>query len=62
MPEKDTALAIMGAAVGLAGLLLVFSGFLLARAAQYESKRGDVYRVFAKFGLLSHRRRPMWLA
>ena len=52
MADKDVALAMMGAAVGLAGLLLVFSGFLLARAAQYETKRGDVYRILAKVGLI----------
>lgn len=52
MAEKDVALAIMGAALGLAGLLLVFSGFLLARSAQYESKRGDKYRYLAKLAMI----------
>jgi hypothetical protein len=52
MDRKDEALAIMGAAISIAGLLLVFAGFLLTKAESYETKRGDVYRNFAKLSLV----------
>jgi hypothetical protein len=51
LAEKDVALAILGAAIGLAGLLLVFAGFLLVRAAEFQSRRGDIYRIMAKAAL-----------
>jgi|ERR1035437_7622863 hypothetical protein len=37
MPDitKDVMVAVLGAAVGLAGLLLIFSGFLFAQAASF---------------------------
>jgi hypothetical protein len=50
--ERDVALAIMGSAMAAAGLLLVFAGFLFARADQYESRRGDKYRLIARLGLI----------
>ena len=52
MAEKDVALAILGAAIGLAGLLLVFAGFLLVRAAEFQTRRGDIYRTIAKAALV----------
>src|SRR5258708_4751663 len=43
MPElaKDVMLAVVGAAVGLAGLLLIFSGFLFAQAAAFPPETTD---------------------
>ena|SRR5579862_1876990 len=39
MPEhKDVITAILGASVGLAGLLLVFSGFIFSQAASFPSE------------------------
>jgi hypothetical protein len=38
MADKDTALAILQAAIALAGLLLVFIGFLLSKADQTDLK------------------------
>ena len=49
---KDVIVAILGASVGLAGLLLVFVGFVYARAESFETRRGDRYRFVAKIGLL----------
>jgi len=53
MADKDVALAILGASIGLAGLLLVFIGFLLAKADQQDlkSKRSNI-RTIAVVGLL----------
>ena len=48
---KDVVIAILGAAVGLAGLLLVFIGFVYSRAEGFETRRGDRYRLVAKVGL-----------
>jgi hypothetical protein len=53
VPEpKDTVAAILGASAALAGLLLVFVGFVYARAEGYSSRRGDIFKYVAKFGAL----------
>jgi hypothetical protein len=52
MAERDAALAIMGGAIGIAGLLLVFAGFLLSRAAAYQTKRGDIFKHLAQLSLV----------
>jgi sorbitol-specific phosphotransferase system component IIC len=53
MPElKDTILAVLGASVSLAGLLLVFVGFLYSHAETFETKRRDRFRRIAKAGLI----------
>lgn len=43
MPEyaKDVMVAVLGASVGLAGLLLVFSGFLFSRADSFDKANTD---------------------
>ena|SRR6266436_3935659 len=42
MPDtKDVILAVLGASVGLAGLLLVFSGFVFSQAATFPSTTSD---------------------
>ena len=50
--SKDLAVAIVGASVALAGLLLVFIGFVFSRADALSSRRGDTYRLAARLGLV----------
>jgi hypothetical protein len=59
MPEyaKDVIIAILGASVGLAGLLLVFSGFVFAQADSFPKATTDdsiinKYRNVGRLGLL----------
>lgn len=49
MADKDTALAILQAAIAIGGLLLVFIGFLLGKADQIglKSRRMRVRRIAA---------------
>ena len=53
---KDIAIAIVGAAIGLAGLLLVFSGFVFSQADTFPPETADAviakYKVAGKWGLL----------
>lgn len=52
---KDVMPAVLGAAVGLAGLLLIFSGFLFAQAASFPKETPDAiinkYRNAGRLGL-----------
>jgi hypothetical protein len=43
MPEfsKDIVLAVMGSAVGMAGLLLIVAGFAFAQAGSFPSTTDD---------------------
>jgi hypothetical protein len=50
--EKDVALGLLGAILAVAGLLLVFSGFLFTKAESFESKRGDKFRLMGKLGVI----------
>jgi hypothetical protein len=52
LPDTDTILAILSSGIALAGLLLIFSGFLFAKAASFETRRGDKFRLFAKATLI----------
>ncbi len=59
MPEyaKDVVLALLGASIALAGLLLVVSGFALAQANSYPAETTDDlrlgrYELAAKLGLV----------
>lgn len=57
MPEqKDVMSAILGASVSIAGLLLVFSGFLFAQAAVLPSTTSDrtinKFRTGGKVGMI----------
>lgn len=58
MPEnaKDIVLAVMGSAVGMAGLLLVVAGFAFAQAGSFPSITDDSviekYERAAKFGVI----------
>ncbi len=51
--EKGTITAILGSSVGLAGILLVFIGFVYSRVETFEqSDRVRKYRLVAKLGTL----------
>lgn len=55
--SKDIALAVFGGGVSLAGLLLVFSGFLFSQSASFDQETVDEelinrYRRAAKFGVV----------
>lgn len=47
MADKDTALAILQAAIAIAGLVLVFSGFLAGKAAEFQGSRSADKFVWA---------------
>jgi hypothetical protein len=52
MPEqKDTIIAVLGASAALAGLLLVFIGFVYAHGESYETRRGNRFKAVAKIGV-----------
>jgi hypothetical protein len=50
--EKDAVVAMLGAAVSLSGLLLVFVGFVYSRGEELSSKRGDRFKNVARAGIL----------
>lgn len=52
MANQDTILAVLQAGIALAGLLLVFSGFLVSKADTYETRRGKKYKFLALATLL----------
>ena len=53
MPDpKDAIIAALGASAALAGLLLVFIGFVYARGESYNSIRGDRFKTAAKIGII----------
>jgi len=53
MGEKDVILAVLGNHIAIAGLILIFAGFLLSKAESYEgSRRGDKYNWLAVAGLI----------
>jgi hypothetical protein len=45
--DRDTILAVLQTGIGLAGLLLIFSGFLVSKADSYGTRRGDKYKWLA---------------
>jgi hypothetical protein len=51
MADRETILAVLSSAIGLAGLLLIFSGFLFSKAASFGTVRGDKFKALAKFTL-----------
>jgi len=51
--EKDTIIAVLGAAVGLAGIVLIFMGFVSAQGENFQNnKRKEAFKRVAKFGLI----------
>jgi len=45
-------IGVMQSILAVGGLLLVFSGFMLSRAKDFQSKRGDKFTVIGKLGLV----------
>lgn len=53
MADKDEALAILQAAIAIAGLILVYSGFVLAKgAALSDIRKRKKFERLAKIGLI----------
>lgn len=53
MADKDTALALLQGPIAIAGLVLVFSGFLTSKAADRAGSRsGDKFVLLARLGLV----------
>ena len=52
MVERDTTVVALFSGIALAWLPLIFSGFLLAKNASYETRRGERYRWFARATLI----------
>lgn len=51
--EKDTIVAILGATVTVAGLVLVFIGFVASQGEQFQNnQRKRVFKRVAKTGLI----------
>jgi glucose uptake protein GlcU len=50
--EKDVWLGLLGAILGVSGLLLVFCGFLFTKAESFETARGDKFKRLAKLGVI----------
>ena len=48
MPDRDVILAVLQSGIALAGLLLIFAGFLLSKAGTtYNTRKGDIYKYLA---------------
>jgi hypothetical protein len=53
LPEhREIVGIVLQTAVSLAGLLLVFVGFVYSRAESYATKRGDLYKNVARAGFI----------
>jgi len=53
MESKDIVIAVFGAAVGLAGILLVFVGFVYSHAETIDTARTrERYKTVAKSGIV----------
>ena len=52
MAEKDVILTVLGSDIALAGLVLVFSGFLITKADAYQTRYGDKFKWFAVAGFI----------
>jgi uncharacterized membrane protein len=51
MIERDAALAVLGGALALAGVLLIFIGFILPKTEAYNERTADRFRWIARLGL-----------
>lgn len=52
MVDQNTILAALQSGIALAGLLLIFSGFLFTKAASYDTRRGDKFKRLAQCTLI----------
>ncbi|MFZ3200131.1 MAG: hypothetical protein WA175_03165 [Candidatus Acidiferrales bacterium] len=53
MPDNNTILAVLQSEIGLAGLLLVFAGFLLTKSASVPSEYKTRFTILCGVTLLS---------
>jgi hypothetical protein len=49
---NDVWLGLLGAIMGVSGLLLIFCGFLFTKAESYDPARGDKFKLLAKAGII----------
>lgn len=47
MGDKEVVLAVLQSDIALAGLVLVFSGFVLSKADRFDTRYGDKYKWLA---------------
>jgi len=52
LQDRDIILAVLQSGIALAGLLLIFAGALLTKAATFETRRGDKYKTLAAITLV----------
>jgi hypothetical protein len=52
MVDRDVILAVLQTGISLAGLLLIFSGFLFSRASSFSTVRGDKFIWIARATLI----------
>ena len=53
MADRDVLLAVLGSDISIAGLVLVFAGFLITKAESFQGRRsGDIYNWLAVAGLI----------
>lgn len=53
MAERDTILAVLGGDIGIAGLILVFAGFVITKAESFTVvRKANAYRWIARFSLV----------
>jgi hypothetical protein len=53
MAERDTLLAVVGGDVGIAGLILVFAGFVITKAESFAVvRKANAYRWIARLSLI----------
>ena len=50
--ERDIILAVLQSDIAVAGLVLIFAGFLQTKASEYDTKRGDKYRWLSAAGMI----------
>ena len=55
MQERDTILAVLSSAIALAGLLLIFSGFLFSKVSSFETRRGARILAWGQAYLTHHK-------
>jgi hypothetical protein len=49
---NDVWVGFLSAILTVAGLLLIFCGFLFQKAEGYDTTRGDKYKLWAKLGVI----------
>ena len=52
MPDSGVLSAILGSNISIAGLVLVFSGFLFGKANEFQTRYGDKFKWLAVGGVI----------